>query len=148
MLVDQFLKKKKEYKNVRIQKKKKKKKKTERRDSRYNYPINGLYIFVVVKKSADTSTHKVREINFEKKSKTTEELRTPIIRKFQKRKVYSTFKDNIWGPDLTDKQLIGKYNKKRIPVLLRFIDTYSKYAWIVPLNVKEVLQLIMLFKQF
>ena len=63
--MDQFLKKKKEYKNVRIQKKKKKK--TERRDSRYNYPINGLYIFVVVKKSADTSTHKVREINFEKK---------------------------------------------------------------------------------
>ena len=146
--MDQFLKKKKEYKNVRIQKKNKNKKKTERKDSRYSYPINGLYIFVVVKKSADTSTHKVREINFEKKSKTTEELRTPIIKKFQKRKVYSTFKDNIWGPDLTDKQLIGKYNKKRIPVLLRFTDTYSKYAWIVPLNVKEVLQLIMLFKQF
>ena len=29
-----------------------------------------------------------------------EELHKPIIRKFQKRKVYSTFKHNIWGVDL------------------------------------------------
>ena len=26
-----------------------------------------------------------------------DELHKPIIRKFEKRKVYSTFKDNIWG---------------------------------------------------
>ena len=30
------------------------------------------------------------------------ELHKPIIRKFKKRKVYSTFKDNIWGADLAD----------------------------------------------
>ena len=28
-----------------------------------------------------------------------EELHKPIIRKFEKRKVYSKFKDNIWGTD-------------------------------------------------
>ena len=28
-----------------------------------------------------------------------EELHKPIIRKFKKRKVYSAFKDNIWGID-------------------------------------------------
>ena len=39
------------------------------------------------------------------------ELHKPIIRKFKKRKVYSSFKDNIWGVELTDMQLIGKYNK-------------------------------------
>ena len=29
-----------------------------------------------------------------------EELYKPIIRKFEKIKVYSTFKDNIWGAEL------------------------------------------------
>ena len=28
------------------------------------------------------------------------ELHKPIIRKFKKRKVYSSFRDNIWGVDL------------------------------------------------
>ena len=28
-----------------------------------------------------------------------------------KKKVYSGFKDNIWGTDLADMQLIGKFNK-------------------------------------
>ena len=30
------------------------------------------------------------------------ELHKPIIRKFEKRRVYSTFKDNIWDADLAD----------------------------------------------
>ena len=33
-----------------------------------------------------------------------EELHKPIIRKSKKRKVYSAFKDNIWGADLSDMQ--------------------------------------------
>ena len=40
-----------------------------------------------------------------------EELHKPIIRKFKKRKVYSPFKDNIWGVDLAHMQLLSKYNK-------------------------------------
>ena len=40
-----------------------------------------------------------------------DELHKPIIRKFKKRKVYSAFKDNIWGADLADMQLLSKYNK-------------------------------------
>ena len=39
------------------------------------------------------------------------ELHKPIIRKFMKRKVYSSFKDNIWGIDLADMQLVNKHNK-------------------------------------
>ena len=35
----------------------------------------------------------------------------PIIRKLKKRQVYSGFKDNIWGADLADMQLISKFNK-------------------------------------
>ena len=40
----------------------------------------------------------------------TKELHKPIIRTFQKRKVYSLFKDNIWGADLEDVQLMSKFN--------------------------------------
>ena len=36
------------------------------------------------------------------------ELHKPIIKKFEKRRVYSTFKDNIWGADLADVQLLSK----------------------------------------
>ena len=39
------------------------------------------------------------------------ELYKPIIRKFKKRKVYSSFNENIWGVDLADRQLMSKYNK-------------------------------------
>ena len=39
------------------------------------------------------------------------ELHKPIIKKFNKRKVYSSFKDNIWGVDLADMQLLSKFNK-------------------------------------
>ena len=70
-----------------------------------------------------------------------------IMKKFRKSKENSYFKDNIWGADLADKQLISKYNK-RIGFVLRVIDTYTKYAWVVPLKEKMVLKLIMHFKQF
>ena len=56
-----------------------------------------------------------------------EELHKPIIRKFKKRKVHSTFKDNILGADLADMQLISRYNKG-IRFLLCVIDIFSKYA--------------------
>ena len=64
------------------------------------------------------------------------ELHKPIIRKFKKRKVYSSFKDNIWGVDLADMQLISKYNKG-IRYLLCAIDLFSKYAFVVPLKDKK-----------
>ena len=40
-----------------------------------------------------------------------EELHKPVIKKFNKRKVYSQFKDNIWGVDLADMQSLSKKNK-------------------------------------
>ena len=55
------------------------------------------------------------------------ELRKPIIRKFKQRKVYSGFKDNIWGAHLADMQLISKFNKGFI-FSLCVINIFSKYA--------------------
>ena len=40
-----------------------------------------------------------------------EELHKPIIRNFKKRTLCSEFKDNIWGADLANMQLISKLNK-------------------------------------
>ena len=60
-----------------------------------------------------------------------DELHKPIIRKFKKRKVYSSFRDNIWGADLADMQLLSKFNKE-FRFLLCVIDIFSKYAWVIP----------------
>ena len=48
----------------------------------------------------------------------------------------SSFKDNIWGFDLADMQLISKYNKG-IRYILCAIDLFSKYAFVVPLKDKR-----------
>ena len=65
-----------------------------------------------------------------------DELHKPIIRKFDKRKVHSQFKDNIWGVDLADMQSLSRKNKG-IKYLLCAIDLYSKYAFVIPLKDKE-----------
>ena len=64
------------------------------------------------------------------------ELHKPIIRKFKKRKVYSSFRDNIWGVDLADMQSLSKYNKG-IKYLLCTIDFFSKYACVIPIKDKK-----------
>ena len=74
-----------------------------------------------------------------------EELHKPIIRKFEKRKVYSTFKDNIWGVNLADMQLLSKY-KKGIRFLLCVIDIFSKYAWVVLLKDKKGISIVKAFQ--
>ena len=63
------------------------------------------------KKSRGSGINKENKENFFKNSKLANKLHKPVIRKFKKRKVYSSFKDNIWDADLADMQLISKYNK-------------------------------------
>ena len=55
----------------------------------------------------------------------TKEVHKSIIKKLKKRKIHATFKDNIWGTDLADMQLISRYNKG-IRFLLCIIDIFSK----------------------
>ena len=70
-----------------------------------------------------TGSGMVNEPNYELAN----ELHKPIIKKFKKRKVYSSFKDNIWGVDLPDMQSLRKHNKG-IKDLLCAIDLFSKYV--------------------
>ena len=70
-----------------------------------------------------------------------DELHEPIIRKFKKRKVYSSFRDNIWGADLADMQLLSKFDKA-FRFLLCVIDIFSKYAWVIPLKDKKGISIV------
>ena len=74
------------------------------------------------------------------------ELHKQIIRKFKKRKIYSFFRDNIWGVDLADMQSLSKYNKG-IKYLLCAIDLFSKYAWVVPIKDKKGTSIVNAFKK-
>ena len=61
------------------------------------------------------------------------------------RKLYSSLKDNVWGADLADMQLISKYNKE-IRSLLCINDLFSKNAWIISLIYKNELLSLIHFK--
>ena len=74
------------------------------------------------------------------------ELHKPIIKKFQKGKVDTSFRDNIWGVDLADMQSLSKYNKG-IKYLLCAIDLFSKYAWVVPLKDKKDTNIVNAFQK-
>ena len=63
-----------------------------------------VYKFFDKKSTAEPSDLARTGNGFKKPSSSilADELHKPIIRKFNKRKVYSQFKDNIWGVDLAD----------------------------------------------
>ena len=51
----------------------------------------------------------------------------------------------MWGADLANMQLISQFNKG-IRFLLCVIDTFSKYAWVIPLKYKKVVTIINAFQ--
>ena len=76
----------------------------------------------------------------------TNQLHKPIIKKFKKIKVYSSFRDNTWGVDLADMQSLSKYNKGN-KQLLCAIDLFSKNAWVVPLRDKKGTSIVNAFQK-
>ena len=75
-----------------------------------------------------------------------DERHKPTIRKFNKRKVYSQFKDNISGVDLADMQSLSRKNKG-IKYLLCAIDLYNKYAFVIPLKDKKGISIVNAFNK-
>ena len=75
-----------------------------------------------------------------------DELHKPIIRKFQKRKAYSSFKDNICSAYLADMQLLSRFNKG-FRFLLCVIHIFSKYAWVIPLKDKKGVSIVNAFQK-
>ena len=71
-----------------------------------------------------------------------EELHKVIIRNLKKRTVYLGFKDNTWGADLADMQLISNFNQE-----LCVIDIFSKYALVITLEDKKGISIVNAFQK-
>ena len=72
-----------------------------------------------------------------------------LKKKFKKIRVYSLFKDNVWGVGLADMQLINKFNKGT-RFLLCVIDIFSivsKYSWVVTLKDKKGVTIVNAFQK-
>ena len=112
-------------------------------DPKYNGYQRGLastvYKFFDKKSEGSGFTN---EFNYELAN----ELHKPIIRKFKKRKVYSSFKDNIWGVDLADMQSLSRYNKG-FKYLFCAIDLFSKYGWVISIKDKKDTSIVNAFKK-
>ena len=65
-----------------------------------------------------------------------EELYKPAIKKFKRRKVYATFKDNVWEADFAEMRSLSSVDKN-VKYLLCVIDFITNYAWVKPLNDKK-----------
>ena len=113
---------------------------------KYNGYERGLasMVYKFFNKKSKGAGSKENQGNFLQNSQLADELHRPIIRKFKKRKVYSSFKGNIWGVDLADIQLESKRNKKN-RYLLSAIDLFSKFSWVVLLKDKKGVSLVNAF---
>ena len=60
--------------------------------------------------------------------------------------MHSSFRDDIWGADFADMQLLSKFNIG-FRFLLRVIDIFSKYAWVVPLKDKKDISIVNAFQK-
>ena len=84
-----------------------------------------IYKFFDKKKSDDAAENE--NMSNQRPLDLDEELHKPIIRKFERKKLHSSFIDNISGAELADMHLITKFNKG-ICLLLCVIDIFGKYA--------------------
>ena len=98
------------------------------------------------KKSTGSGFKKLKNTTKPSSSILADELHKPVIKKFEKRKVYSQFKDNIWGVDLVDMQSLSR-KYKGIKYLLRAIDLFSKYAFVIQLKDKKGISIVSAFNK-
>ena len=98
------------------------------------------------KKSVGSGFKKLKNTTKSSSSILADELHKPIIKKFDKRKAYSQFKDNVRGVDLADMQSLSRKNKG-IKCLSCAIDLYSKYAFVIPLKDKKGISIVNVFNK-
>ena len=122
------------------------------RDKAFNIAKNPNYdgyqrgLASIVYKFFDKKSEGSRIINNKENIQLADELHKPIIRNFEKRKVYSSLRDNIWGADLVHMPLLSKFDKE-FRFLLCTIDIFSKYAWVIPLKDKKGISIVNAFQE-
>ena len=102
----------------------------------YQRGLASMFYKFFDKKSALLNKSSRSDIANEPNYQLANELHKPIIRKFKKRKVYSSFRDNIWGVDIADMQSLSKYNKGN-KYLLCAIGLFCKYSRVIPRKDKK-----------
>ena len=70
------------------------------------------------------------------KQQFTNEIFSPVIRKFQRIQIQTHYKDECWSIDLIDISSLSKYNKN-YKFIFTIIDNHTKYAWAIPLKAKS-----------
>ena len=112
-------------------------------DPKYDGYQRGLasMVFKFFDKKSKGSGINTNEFNYQLAN----ELHKPVIKKLKKRKLYSSFKDNIWGVDLAGMQSLSKFNKG-FKYLLCVINLFSKYAWVIPIKDKKGTNIVMHLK--
>ena len=70
------------------------------------------------------------------KLKLTQELHKQMIKKFKRRKVFATCKDNIWAADLARMESLSSFDRV-VKDLLCVIEVFTKYTWVKPLKDKK-----------
>ena len=98
------------------------------------------------KKSMGSGFKKLKNTTKLSSSILADELHKPIIINFNKRKVYSQFKDNIWGVDLANMQSLSRKHEG-IKYLLCAIDLFSKYEFVIPLKDKKGISIVNAFNK-
>ena len=105
-----------------------------------------VYKFFDKKSTAEPSSLERMGSGIASSSVLADELHKPIIKKFDKTKVYSQSKDNIWRVDLADMQSLSRKNKG-IKYLLSAIDLHRKYASVIPLKDKKGISVVNAFNK-
>ena len=81
----------------------------------------------------------------EKQRLIAKEVFSPQIKKRRER-IVPLYKDEIWSADLIDKSSLSKYNNN-YKFILKVIDIFTKYAWVIPLKNKSGLSITYILKQ-
>ena len=71
-----------------------------------------------------------------KKKEIAKEIFSPVIKKFDRIKIFPHYKDECWSIDLIDRSSLSKYNKN-YKFIFTIIDNHTKYAWAIPLKDKS-----------
>lgn len=64
------------------------------------------------------------------------ELHKPVRKHFEKRSIFTKGIDDQWAADLIDMKKFSKENKGYM-YILNVIDTFSKFAWAIPIKSKD-----------
>jgi transposase InsO family protein len=109
------------------------------------YTLNNPASYGGIQQLARETKNNVKDTKDWLMTQDTYTLHKPVIRKFPRRKTYSTCIDDLWQADLVDLSSIANYNDNN-RYILTCIDVFSRYAWAVPCKNKMAKTVCMAFE--